>query len=178
MNDDLIDLTTAEPAPSEPAPPKRKRVRWYHVVVLGVAVLVCATAVGFFTNQSSERDDATAQRTSAQARLADQRDDTDAASATLESERTDMKRALAKVEAVTTSLHEYSDLVSQHVDEVAQSHAIALRLPDSVDEFNAAVDRANGSIAQMQAKADAILQQIESFRDETEAQYTVATSSR
>jgi hypothetical protein len=111
-------------------------------VVLAVAVLACAAAVGFFTSQTSDRDDATAQRTSAQALLAEQRDDTDAASARLASERADMKAALARIEAVTTSLHEFSDLVSQHVDEVAQAHAVALRLPDSVDEYNAAIDRA------------------------------------
>jgi flagellar basal body-associated protein FliL len=188
VNEELSDLTLSglpptepdptEPAPIEPEPPKRKRARWYHVVVLGVAVLVCAAAVGFFVSQSSDRDDAAAKRTDAQDRLADQRGDTDAANARLESERTDMQAGLAKVEAITTSLHEFSDLASQHVDDVAAAQAVALRLPDSVDEFNAAIDRANASLTQIHAKSDAILQQVEAFRDETEAQYAAAVSKR
>ncbi len=44
--------------------------------VLGVAVLACAAAVGFSTSQSSDRDDATSARRTAQARLAEQRKNT------------------------------------------------------------------------------------------------------
>ena len=56
-----VQLPEPEVAPA-PTAPTRKKVRWYHVAVLGVAVLVCAAAVGFSVSQSSDRDDATRAR--------------------------------------------------------------------------------------------------------------------
>ena len=153
---------------------QRRGVRWYHVVVLGITVLVCAAAVGFFVNQTSERDDATSKREDAQAQLAAQRSDTGLARTNLTTERSDTKTALDDVAAITTSLHEFSDLVAQHVDAVAAAHAVALRLPASVDEFNAAVTHANDTLEQVRAKAQAIQQQVDSIRGKVDAQLAVA----
>jgi hypothetical protein len=175
VNDELIGT---EPVTREPVAPKRHRVRWYHVVVLGVAVLLCAAAIGFSTNQASDRDDESALRTDARAQLVDQRRATLRATTHLATERTEMKATLTEVEPLTTSLHEYSDLVAQHVDAVAAAHSIAMRLPDSVDEWNEAVDRANGLLTQMQAKAETILQQIDALRDRAQGQFAAAVSSR
>jgi hypothetical protein len=168
------EATTAELAPT----PKKRRVRWFHIVVLGIAVLACAAGVGFFVNQSSEHDDATAQREHAQAQLASQRRATDVARTDLAKDRADTKAALTDVAAVTTSLHEFSDLLAQHVDAVAQARSIAAGLPGSVDDFNAAVDRANALLTQIQQKSDAIDQQVKSIRDKFDAQLAASTSQQ
>jgi hypothetical protein len=178
VNDDQIDLTATDTDVATAPVTKRRPVRWFHIAILGMAVLVAAAAVGFFTSQSSDRDDATAKREDAQSALAAQRDSTDHAKTTLASERTAMQATTADVQTITTSLHEFSDLVAQHVDAAANAHAIALRLPDSVDEFNAAVDHANAVLIQVEAKAEAIQQQIDALRDETKGQFAAATSSR
>ena len=160
------------------SPPERGRVRWYHVVVLGVAVLVCAAAVGFFVSQSSERDDATAQRRQARAQLATQRDSTTRARTRLLKERDETKAALDQVGTLTTSLHEFFDLVSQEVDTLTTAHQLAMNSPDAIDEYNAQVQHAKALLLQMQTKAEQIQQQAEALRRDTQAQLAVASSSR
>ena len=102
---DFADIPATHPIPlpappSEPledaptGPTKRGRVRWYHVAVLGLAVLLCAAAVGFSVMQSSERDDATHDRHVAQAELTDQRATTARAATRLATERREVQMLL------------------------------------------------------------------------------------
>jgi hypothetical protein len=156
----------------------RRRVRWYHVVVLGVAVLACAAAIGFFTSQTSARDDATANRKAAQSALADQRGDTKRARARLASERADTKATLADIDTVTTSMHELTDLTGQEVDTLATVNQLAITSPEAVDEINAQLARAGLLLEQMQAKALEVIDQAEQLEQRTDAQFAVATSSR
>ena len=93
----------------EPEVPTKKKVRWYHVVTLGVAVLVCAAGVGFWVSQSSDRDDATKAREAAQSALVSQRADTKHAREQLADDRIEAKDALDKLAQVTTKLHELTD---------------------------------------------------------------------
>ena len=136
---DITDITDVTPIPApvtdddtvEITPPKRGTVRWYHVAVLGVAVLVCAAAVGFSVSASSSRDDATKQREAAQTQLRTQRDSTDQARTKLLTERDQTKATLDDIALLTTSLHELSDLSAQEVDTVAAAHQLAVTNPDS-----------------------------------------------
>ena len=152
------------------------RLRWYHVAVLGVAVMVCAVAVGFSVSESSSRDEATEQREAAQAQLRAQRDSTDEARTKLLTERDETKATLEDIAVLTTSIHEFSDLAAQEVDTVAAAHQLAVTNPDAVDEYNAQVQRAAELLTQMEAKVEAIVAQADALRDETEAQLAAAIS--
>ncbi len=183
---DMTEVTDGTPIPAtelepgdetvETTPSKRGKVHWYHVAILGVAVLVCAAAVGFSTSESSSRDDATTQREAAQAQLRTQRDDTDAARTGLLTERDDTKATLEDIAQLTTLMHEFSDLSAQEVDTVAAAHQLAVTSPDAVDEYNAQVQRADELLTQMDAKAQAIIAAADALRDETKAQLAVATN--
>ena len=155
---------------------KRGKLRWYHVAVLGVAVFVCAVAVGFSVSESSSRDEATEQREAAQTRLRAQRDDTDDARVELLTERDETKATLEDIAVLTTSIHELSDLAAQEADTVAAAHQLAVTSPDAVDEYNAQVQRASDLLTQMEAKVLAIAAQADALRDETEAQLASATN--
>ena len=155
-----------------------KKVRWYHVAVLGVAVLVFAAALGFSFSQSSERDDATTQRQHARGQLATQRDATEHARSELTTEQHKTKATLDQIAPLTTSIHEYADLSAQEIDSVAAAHQIAIDTPDAVDEYNAEVDRGNALLSLVEAKGQAIAQQVEALRAEAQAQLAVASSSR
>ena len=155
----------------------KRRVRWYHVVVLGVAVLVFAAALGFSFSQSSERDDATAQRKDARAQLATQRDATDHARTSLTTEQHETKAVLDQIGPLTTAIHEYSDLSAQEIDSIAKAHQIAVDTPDAVDEYNAEVDRGNALLSLVEAKGQEIRQQVEALRSEAQAQLAVALAN-
>ena len=190
MNDTIDSMQTPEPFPgplpepepvddtAETVPTKRGKVRWYHVAVLGVAVLACAATVGFSTSESSSRDDATAVREQAQRRLAVQRDDTDDARTDLATTRVETKASLEQVAQLTTLLHEFSDLASQEVDTVAAAHQLSVSNPDAVDEYNEQIRRSIELVDQMQTKAEAIIAAAEALQDRADAQLAVATSSR
>ena len=155
---------------------EHRGVRWYHAAVLGVAVLASAAAIGFSTSQSSDRDDATSARRTAQAKLASQRSDTTGAHTDLDTTRTETKATLAEVEKVTTSLHELSDLSAQEVDSLAAAHQLAIDSPDDVDGFNAQVDHATDLLTQMDAKSQEIQQFADEVRNRATAQFAVASS--
>jgi len=157
---------------------REKKVRWYHVVVLGAAVLVFAAALGFSFSQSSERDDATAHRRHAQEQLATQRDATAHARTHLATDRKQTRATLDLIGPLTTSMHEYSDLSSQEIDSIAKAHQIAIDTPDAVDEYNAEVDRGNALLSLVEAKGQEILQQVEALRTQAQAQLAAVISSR
>ena len=184
---DFADIPATHPIPlpappSEPledaptGPTKRGRVRWYHVAVLGLAVLLCAAAVGFSVMQSSERDDATHDRHVAQAELTDQRATTARAATRLATERRVSKAALADVAQLTTSLHQFTDLMAQEVGEVHAAYSLAVSNPDAVAEYNAHIDRANNLVDQLRAKGDEIQRQADALRNDSKAQ-TASISS-
>jgi hypothetical protein len=170
------DETVTEPA-SPPKPAKRGRVRWYHVLVLGVAVLACAAAVGFSTSQSSDRDEATAARRDAQEAVADQRADTSRAKEQLASERETTKATLADVDTITTSVHELTDLTGQEVDTLASVNQLAITSPDAFDEINAQLARAGLLLEQMHTKALAIEEQAKELERRGDAQFAAAVMS-
>jgi len=154
----------------------RKRVRWYHVAVLGVAVLACAAAVGFASSQSSDRDDATSQRRAMQHQLARQRDTTASARDDLARERKDTKTVLTTAEQINNSLRELNDLSAQDIAALNQLHQIAVNSPDAVDDFNAQYDRADALGIQVYAKATSIQDQIDNLRQSTDAQFAATTA--
>jgi hypothetical protein len=163
---------------TNPEAPRRlvRPVRWYHVAVLALAVLVCSAAVGFAVTQSSDRDDATAARTKARTVLATQRRATASSAADLAATHDDTKAALDGVGPVTTSLHELTDLVVSEVDTLANSYQAALAA--DVNQYNSFVGQGNDLLHQIQAKRELLEQQIDVLRQETEAQFAAATSSR
>ena len=172
---DLTEPIDGESTPT-PAPTKRGRVRWYHVVVLGIAVLVCAAAVGFFVSQSSDKDDATTERKAADAALADQRGDTQRARDQLADDKEGAETALAKVEQLTTAFRELTDLSAQEIASIHAAHELAVNNPDAVDEYNAEVARGNALIDQAEAKAAEIQRQADALRDEVQAQTVAAVN--
>ncbi len=161
----------ADPETTVPIEPKpRKRVRWYHVVTLGLAVLVCAAAIGFSVSQSSDRDDATSTHEAARAALVEQRAGAKHAREQLTRERDETKVTLGMVEQVTSKLHELTDLANAEMDAVNAAHQIAVTNADDVDGYNAQVDRGNALLPVMQAKSDEIIRMVEDFRRSAEAQ--------
>ena len=154
----------------EPEVPTKKKVRWYHVMTLGVAVLVCAAAVGFSVSQSSDHDDATKAREAAQTALVSQRADTKHARERLAGDRAEAKDALDKLAQVTTKLHELTDLAAQEIDAVNAAHRIGTTTPDDVDAYNEQIRRANALLPVMEAKAEEIQTLADQFRQDAEAQ--------
>jgi len=78
-------------------------VRWYHVAILAVAVLVCAAGVGFASTQSSDRADATTERDRARVAVVAQLHRTAASATELDETRADTKTALEAVAPVTAT---------------------------------------------------------------------------
>lgn len=167
-----------EPTTEVVAPPTRRHVRWYHVVVLGIAVLACAAAVGFFVTQTSDRDDAIHERHRADASLQAQKIVTGQARDRLASTRNEAKTSLAAVEQLTTSFHELSDLSAQEIASVNASHELAVNNPDAVDEYNAEVDHGNALLTQIEAKSADIERQADELRNRVDAQLAAAVSPR
>jgi chromosome segregation ATPase len=155
----------------------RNRVRWYHIIVLGVAVLVFAAALGFSFSQSSERDDEAARGQDAQEQLATQRDATTHARTELATARQKTKATLDLIGPLTTTIHEYTDLAAQEIDSVAAAHQIAIDTPDEVDNYNAEVDRGNALLSLIEAKRTQLEQQVEALRAQAQAQLAVAVAS-
>jgi hypothetical protein len=175
---EMIDTTGTTSTTGNAPVTARKRVRWYHVAVLGVAVLACAGAVGFTSSQSSDRDDATADRRAAQSQLASQRGETRRARDVLVSERDDTRDVLASAEQITGSLRELNDLSAQEIAALTQLHQIAVNSPDDIDGFNAQYDRAYELGIQVYAKATSIEDQIDNLRQSTDAQFAAITSTK
>ena len=160
-----------------PALIMHRRVRWYHIVVLGMAVLTCAATVGFFTSQSSERDDASAHHRATEAAVTEQRGDTARAEHRLSTDRAQTKATLAEIDEVTTSVHELTDLTRQEVDTLAAFNQLAITSPDATDEINAQLARAGDLFEQMRAKALAIHEQAEQLERRTHEQFAAALRS-
>jgi hypothetical protein len=157
----------------------RRRVRWYHVVVLGVAVLVCAAAIGFFVSQSSDREDATTARHAAESALAEQRDETSGARHDLVTDKAEIKDALGDVEQLTTSVHELTDLTAQEVDSLVALNQLAVSSPSAADQINAQMHHSADLLTQMEAKAQSVLDQANALRDRADdAQLAAAVSNR
>jgi hypothetical protein len=161
---DVIDESTVD----GDATVTRRGVRWYHVVVLGVAVLVCAAGVGFFVSQSSDRDDATNARKAAQAALTTQRASTNQSRTDLATDRSQAKTALATVAPLTTALHELSDLSNQEIDVVNQIHQTLVSNPYAVDQYNALADQGNALITQLSAKGQEVETLAEQLRQDSQ----------
>jgi hypothetical protein len=159
------DIETQEPESSS-----RTRVRWYHVLTLGLAVLVCAAAVGFAVSQSSDRDDATSARESAQAALTEQRESTARARELLAGERKETKATLAQIDEMTAALHEINDLAAQELDAVNAAYQSGVTNPDDVDAYNAQVARSNALLDVMQAKGEEVVRLEQQLRHDAEAQ--------
>ena len=145
-------------------------MRWYHVVTLGVAVLVCAAAVGFSVSQSSDRDDATSTRETAQRALAAQRAGTQHARDRLAGDRADTKAALEQVATLTTTFHELTDLSNQEIDAMNAAHQIGVADLADIDGYNAQIDRGNALIPLMEAKEEEIGRIVDDLRRDVEAQ--------
>ena len=144
------DETVTEPAVAAEARPSVDASAGITSLVLGVAVLACAAAVGFSTSQSSDRDDATAarrERAGGGGRPARRHAH---AAEQLASEREETKATLADIDTITTSVHELTDLTGQEVDTLASINQLAIASPDAVDEINAQLARARPA-----ARADA-----------------------
>jgi hypothetical protein len=160
----------------EPAP--RRRVRWYHVAVLGVAVLACAAAVGFFVSQTTDLDVEIHERKRADASLQAQQIATGQARDRLTHTREEATTSLAALEQLTTSFHELTDLSAQEIASVNASHQLAVNNPDAVDEYNAEVDHGNALLTQIEAKAADVQRQADELRSRVDAQLAAAVSSR
>jgi len=178
VNDDAIEIqeVTDEPTPTtdagmdRDAEVTRRTVRWYHVVGLAIAVLVCAAGAGFFVAQSSDRDDATNQRKAAQVALAAQRVAANHSRDRLSTDRKDAKTALDSVAQLTTALHELTDFSSQETDVMNQAHQLSVSNPDAVDQYNALVDRGNALIDEMNAQTQEIETLANQLRQQAQAQ--------
>ena len=165
----IDDIATQDEMLSQAPTATRKRVRWYHVVTLGVAVLVCAAAVGFSVSQSSDRDDVTSTRRRPST-LAAQHAGTQHARDRLAGHRADTKAALEQVATLTTTFHELTDLSNQEIDAMNAAHQIGVADLADIDGYNAQIDRGNALIPLMEAKEEEIGRFVDDLRRDVEAQ--------
>jgi hypothetical protein len=170
----MTEVETIE-APETPEIDRRRGVRWYHVAVLGIAVLVAAAGIEFFVSQSGERDDATGAHTAAQRELVSQRAATTRAKNRLATERDQAKATLADVQQLTSALHEFTDLAAQEIDSVNTAHQLAVSNTDAIDEYNAAVDQGNALLTLIEAKGQEIQTLADTLRKDTQAQTAAFT---
>jgi hypothetical protein len=159
----INEIEPIEPVEAPTEPTRQRAVRPWHIIVLVAGALALAGAVVFTMTASSDRDDATASRHRAEHQLRVERGALHRARADLAEERTIAGHTAEPMAPVLTSAQGLIDLAGRALTEAHTMQSVGATADAPVDDYNAAVDRANEIAQQYNAMADALRQQLEAL---------------
>jgi len=127
------DATAATPSAPPSAPPRR-RVRWWQVALLVVAVGLASAAFGFMTTRQSDRDDAVSELRGERRTVAINRHDVATAQQQLDDARTRNQPKVDRLNEVMATARSPAAIAPQGVD--ASRNIQQLALDNATGELN------------------------------------------
>jgi hypothetical protein len=132
--DDTEQTTTDDATTATPSGAPRRRVRWWQVALLVVAVGLASAAFGFMTTRQSDRDDAASELRGERTTVAIDRRDAATAQQQLDDARTRNQPKVDRLNAVMATARSLAGIAPQGVD--ASRNIQQLALDNATGELN------------------------------------------